>query len=257
MRRMVRLRIQESLAAEHAGAEVVDGVYRFSANYVNWYLLEGTDGLTVVDAGLPGHWNLFREGLDDLGYEVDDVDALVLTHADPDHMGCAERLREAGVPVRVHEADHAAALEGGEDLPLRTLWHLWRPPLLQFVRSTATAGSGSVPALSAAHTFADGDRLPVPGRPEVRHLPGHTPGHCALWLPDRKVLFAGDALATMDLLRGRECEPSVVALANTDGEQARASVRELRRFEEVVLLPGHGHPWEGHLGDAVRAAFEA
>lgn len=246
-----RFRIQESLNDEQTGTEIVDGVYRFTANYVNWYLLVGQEGLTVVDAGLPEHWDLFREGLDDLGYEVANIDALVLTHADPDHMGFAERLRESGVPVWVHEADHAAALNGGEDLPLRTLRHLWCPPFLQFVRSTMGAGSGSVPEITAARTFTDEERLAVPCRPEVLHLPGHTPGHCALWVPDREVLFVGDALATMDLLRGRECDPALVELANTDDDQAQASVRELTRFDEITLLPGHGKPWEGHLGEAL------
>lgn len=250
----LRWRIRDDLWDEHEGTEVADGVYRFGANCVNWYLLDGDDGVTVVDAGLPEHWEHLQTGLDTLGYGLADVEALVLTHADPDHMGIAERLREAGVPVWVHEDDHEAALDGGEDLPLGTFRHLWRPPFLRFVRGMMGAGSGSVPELSAARTFSDGERLAVPGTPEAIHLPGHTPGHCAFWLPDRRVLFVGDALATMDPLRGRACDPEPIGMANTDDVRARESVRELDTFETVTLLPGHGHPWTGDLGDVVTAS---
>lgn len=243
--------IEPALKDEHAGTEVADRVYWFGANMVNWYLLADEDGLTIVDAGLPDHWELLGEGLNTLGYELSDVDALILTHADPDHIGFAERLRENGVPVWVHEADYDAALSGGDDLPLRTLLHLWRPPLLGFIRATMGAGSASTPEISEARTFTGGQQLAVPGRPTVVHLPGHTDGQCAFWLPNRQVLLVGDALTTMDHLRGTECEPVPMELANTDDDQAQESVRDLPEFEDVTLLPGHGRPWKGHLGEAL------
>lgn len=241
--------LEPGLRNEHAAMPVADGVYRFGANVVNWYLLEGEDGLTVVDAGLPDHWELLADGLDSLGYGVDDVEALVLTHADPDHLGFAERLRGHGVPVWVHEADHDAALAGGADLPLRTLLHLWRPPLLRFLRAQMRAGVGETRPVAEARTFTGGEELPVPGQPTVVHLPGHTEGECAFWLPDRAVLLAGDALVTMDPLRGRTCPPSAPRLANTDDELAYATVRRLTGYGELTVLPGHGEPWTGKLDD--------
>jgi len=38
-------------------------------------------------------------------------------------------------------------------------------------------------------TFADGDKLDVPGHPQVVHAPGHTDGSAALFLEDRSVLL--------------------------------------------------------------------
>lgn len=91
----------------------------------------------------------------------------------------------------------------------------------------------------------------VPGRPTTIHLPGHTTGHCAFWVPNREVLFVGDALATMDPLRGTECEPAPIRIGNTDHDQVMESVRDLTELKDVTLLPGHGKPWEGHLGEAL------
>ena len=50
------------------GVEVADRVYRFGTRRINWYVAEADDALTVVDAGLPGHWDLLVKGVEALGY---------------------------------------------------------------------------------------------------------------------------------------------------------------------------------------------
>ncbi len=43
------------------------------------------------------------------------------------------------------------------------------------------------------HTLEDGDRV---GPVEVLHTPGHSPGHLTFYWPERRALFAGDAVCT-------------------------------------------------------------
>lgn len=247
--------IDPKLREEHAGTEVADGVFRFSSNLTNWYLIEGEGGFTMVDAGLPDHTDLLAEGLDALEADLADIEAVILTHADPEHMGMAEPLRVEGIPVLVHDDEVEAANAGGADIPLGVVLHFWRPALLRFGRALMDGGVGSVAPISEVQPFADGQQLDVPGRPEVIHTPGHTDGHCVFWLPDRQVLFAGDALQTMDLLRGTVCEPAPERAMNLNDDRAMESVQKLTTFEAVTLLPGHGRPWEGHLGNILEAEF--
>lgn len=85
---------------------IAEGVHRLGSALVNWYLVEDGDRLTVVDAGLPRYRGQLDDALRRLGRSLSDVEAIVLTHAHPDHVGFAEALRtEIGVPVLVHEAD--------------------------------------------------------------------------------------------------------------------------------------------------------
>src|SRR5918911_5326780 len=86
--------------------DVAPGVHRIEDSYTNWYLVEGDDGLTMVDAGVPSSWESLLDALAQLGRDRGDVRALVLTHAHFDHVGAAERVRrELRVPVYVHEND--------------------------------------------------------------------------------------------------------------------------------------------------------
>ena len=73
---------------------------------VNSYLIADQDGVTIIDAGLPGYWKLVQAELAAMGKSLSDVRALILTHGDTDHIGFAARLhRETGVAAHIHEAD--------------------------------------------------------------------------------------------------------------------------------------------------------
>ena len=85
-----------SHAPQSPPTEVAPGIHRFTGMVSNFYLVEDSGGLTLVDAGTPGDWQLFLRSLDALGRRLGDVDAVVLTHAHPDHVGFAERARREG-----------------------------------------------------------------------------------------------------------------------------------------------------------------
>jgi glyoxylase-like metal-dependent hydrolase (beta-lactamase superfamily II) len=252
---VAKITSQQKLITRQVGNEAAEEVYWFADDAVNWYLIAEGDELTVVDAGLPTHWDLLQEGLDKLGYSVSDIKALILTHTDVDHIGFAERLRERDVPIWVHVNEHDDALAGGRSMPTRVLKHLWRPAMIRVMLAQMRAGAFSAPAISEVQTFEDGQELAVPGTPTTVHVPGHSVGQTAFWLADRRVLFVGDSLYTVDPLTGKGCDPMVGRFSEANIDQAKQSARVLAEFGEIAVLPGHGAPWEGNLGEVLKDKY--
>ncbi len=78
---------------------IAEGIHRLGPGLVNAYLLAERDAVTIVDAGAPGYWRVLPAELAAMGRRLDDVHAVVLTHAHSDHIGFAERIRkERGFP---------------------------------------------------------------------------------------------------------------------------------------------------------------
>lgn len=235
-------------------ASLPQGVYRCGSDRVNWYLVEDSNALTVIDTGFPSHWPQFLHRLDELGYDRTDVEACLLTHAHPDHIGFAERLRETcEVSVWLHPADVRRARAGGDPPLFGMARNLWRPAILRYFVEVLLSDGTSIRPVQTVERFDDGRELGVPGKPEVIHLPGHTGGEVAFYLPDRDVLFCGDALATVDFETWQGNTPQLLPRwLNADHDRARASLAALESLEDVLLLPGHGDPWTGDVTETLR-----
>lgn len=229
-------------------------LHRVGSDLVNSYLVEDAGGVTVIDAGLPGHWKELQAELATMGRSLDDVRGVVLTHGDTDHLGFAERLRkEKGVPIYVHELDAARAR--GEDKSNGS-WGKVKPgPLLRFLWYSGRRGGLRVPPVTEVMTFTGDDVLDLPGSPVIIHLPGHTPGSVAIHVPAVHALFVGDALTTGHVLTGKKGpQPAPFTL---EPDLALESLGKLESVQATWLLPGHGAPWRGAVADAlgqVRAA---
>lgn len=234
--------------------QVADRVERVNENITNVYLVEEDGRVTVVDAGMPGNWDIVMKGLARIGRTLADVEGLVLTHAHADHMGVAERIR-VGAPceAHIHEADHEYAISGK------------RPPggmdrgfSLRLVNMLAYGirkrGTTLIP-VAEARAFANGDVLDLPGSPRIVHAPGHTPGSCAILFEERGALMAGDTIGTVDVISGKT-GPRISPFY-TDKAMAIASLARLDGLPARIVLPGHGDPFEGTPSQAVALARAA
>ncbi|HEX6235020.1 MAG TPA: MBL fold metallo-hydrolase [Jiangellaceae bacterium] len=230
--------------------KLAPSLHRVGSDLVNCYLVEENGAVTVIDAGLPGHWRELQAELTTMGRSLDDIEGIVLTHGDTDHIGFAERLRnEKGVPVYVHELDAARAR--GEQTKPNTGWGKVKVgPLLRFLWYGGRRGGFRVKPVTEVVTFADNDTLDLPGSPRIIHIPGHTPGSVAIHVPAVDAVFVGDALTTGHVLTGRTGpQPAPFTL---EPAMAIESLGKLENLPASWVLPGHGAPWRGGVTDAIR-----
>lgn len=214
------------------------------------YLLEDDrGGIHVLDPGMPSDENWLRlvDTLAAVGFGVDAVASVIVTHLHPDHLGLAGRLREAsGAPVVLHRAEQAALDAGSTprwaDGRLRRDWGVPEGAVSELEASLARIRV----EFTADLLVDDGAALDIPGRSlRVLHTPAHTPG--SVCLHGDGLLFTGDTVL-----------PDQVAGVGLGGDTAsnpfrdlRESMRRLSAFDDAEVLPGHG--WR-FVGIAQRAA---
>jgi len=237
--------------------EVARGVYRCGTALVNWYLVAASDGVTVVDAGLPGYRAQLPAAVEGIGRALGDVRAIVLTHAHFDHTGFAEWWRRRlQVPVYVHAADEEMARTGRRQAAEETapfLPYLRHRALYRLLAHFARYGAGRL-RIEHVRAYADRETLEVPGRPRVIHTPGHTHGECALAFEEHGALIVGDTLCTRSPVTGAAGPQLLPRAFNVNTTRAFASLGRLRASGASVALPGHGDPWTATVGAAVAEA---
>lgn len=234
--------------------KLAPSLHRVGSDMVNSYLVEDAGGVTVIDAGLPGNYRDLRVELAAMGRSIEDVRGVILTHADTDHIGYAERLRrEHGIAIRVHELDAARAR--GEEKSNGKAGPMKIGPLLSFLWYGARHGGMRIPPVTEVVTFRDGETLDLPGEPRVIHIPGHTAGSVAFHVAAVDALFVGDAMTTRSVLTGVVGpQPAPFTL---EPATALASVGSLDGVTATWVLPGHGPPWDGGVTEALRRVREA
>jgi glyoxylase-like metal-dependent hydrolase (beta-lactamase superfamily II) len=235
--------------------DAAKGIHRIETAYTNFYLIEDDDQLTLVDCGTPSAWDPLHRALAQIGLDAAAINAVVLTHAHFDHIGLAERARaNLGVPVYVHEADAPLTRKPLSYAHERSrVPYLMRPKAMPILGTLLRERAFWPTPIDRVQTFSNGT-LPVPGSPRVVFTPGHTWGHCALHLPDRDAVIAGDAIVTLNPYTG-ETGPRIVAGAATaDSAQALYSLEALNGTGATTVLTGHGEPWREGIRKAVEQA---
>ncbi len=237
--------------------EVAPGVHHARSKHVAWVVVTEGESVTLVDTGYPGDRDRLLRSVELVGRTPTDVEAVVLTHGHPDHIGSGEYLRRTlGMPVLAHELEVANATgERIEQVKETTIFQqIWKPAVLRWVLDVVRLDGTRVERLTQVDGCQEGP-VEVPGAPVVVHTPGHTSGHCALHLPERGALLVGDALMTGHALAGDTGPQLLPELFNHDQEQARESLGKLRPLAAEVVVPGHGPAFEGSPARAVDLAL--
>jgi glyoxylase-like metal-dependent hydrolase (beta-lactamase superfamily II) len=226
-----------------AGKPVVPGVYEVSLGFVNAFLLEADDGLTLIDTGIPGSEGAILEAVGALGRRPEDVRHVVVTHCHSDHSGSLAALKRAtGAAAWMHPEDASMVRSGRTLRPLVPAPGPLNAMILERALSLAPA---AVEPAAVEHEVRDGDALPVAGGLTAVHVPGHCAGQLALlWPRHGGVLFAADAAANVSELA---LSPGYEDLA-----EGMRGVAKLAALEFAVACFGHGHAIVGRASERFR-----
>ena len=147
--------------------EVAGGVHRLTNGVANFYLIEQSGKLVLVDAGAPKDWAVFSRAVQGLGKAAGDLDAVLLTHAHSDHIGFAEQARTTtGARVWVHEQDVRMARTGKVGpRDRKTSAYLLRGAFWRTALVLGMRGATKIIPIREVSGFGDGEVLDVPGSP--------------------------------------------------------------------------------------------
>jgi len=219
--------------------EIAPGVHSIGQSrggHVHAFLLETGNELTLIDTLFDQDANRVLAAIRRLGRDPKDLRQIVLTHGHRSHLGGLATLKRlSGATVYGHpwEADIIAGERRAQPVtlrPMRPLRTWWRVYHLQLGLLLGISPHRPCPI---DRPLADGDAV---GPLQVVSAPGHSPGHMAFYWPEKRVLFAGDAVATWPVLAAGW--PAF----NLNLTQHRATLRSLAGFEADQVAVGHGEP---------------
>lgn len=218
---------------------------------VNVTLLHSRDEWALVDTGINTPENLaaFRAVLTQIGCRPEQIGKIICTHHHPDHFGMSKAFKElTGAAVYISQPEYEASTHYAPGRLRDESLQFFRQhgvPLQRFVNVPSPGEFWAqlyVPVVPD-HFIADGDVIRVGDfEIEVIGTPGHTPGHCVLYLRRERVMIAGDHLLPkitphVGVFPGGPANPLADFLA---------SQRKVQGFEVGLVLPAHGAVFHDH-----------
>jgi glyoxylase-like metal-dependent hydrolase (beta-lactamase superfamily II) len=236
------------------GVELVPGVHRIEAQVggrpLYLFLFLGERRL-LLDAGCASTVDEFiAPALGELGLGLGDLDMLLITHSDLDHQGGAHALRRANPSLWIGSGALDVPLVSDPDALVARRYEAYRAEhgigpdgdSLAWMRGE----SGEAERVDVG--WSGGELLQLgPGWGlRILHVPGHSPGHLAVFDERSRALFSGDCVQGSVYL-GLDGAPKLCpTYTHVDEYLATAALVESLAPNEL-----HGCHWPAHRGAGV------
>ena len=213
---------------------------------VRSFLFESNGELTLVDTLFENDARGVLDAIRKLGKKPGDLKRIALTHAHRSHLGGLAALkRETGATIVAHEWE-ADIISG--DRPAQPVGLKPTAPFRTYPFQVGIfLNRPKHTPVPIDESVGDGDAL---GPLQVLHVPGHSPGHLAFFLPERRLLLSGDAIATWP--RFEAGWPAFTL----NPDQHADSLRRMAALDAAIVGVGHGDPITTDAADRVHRLAE-
>ncbi len=242
--------------------QVARGVYQievptpFSVGPVNIYLVEGVQ-LTLIDAGplTEEAWTALNGGLELIGYRMEDIRQVVLTHHHVDHCGLLERVRKlSGARTYAHPlaVPYVELHESFLSFHDQFFLNLYRESGVPDEKLIIIQKFHKLMMTFSERSRIDGllkHEQPVPHLPEwqVLYTPGHSQSHLSLYRAEDRLMIAGDHIikhissnAFIEPPRDQSRSRPLTLV------QYRTALQMCADMDIDLVLSGHGDPVTNH-----------
>jgi glyoxylase-like metal-dependent hydrolase (beta-lactamase superfamily II) len=225
--------------------EIVPGIHRIESDlgprFMCQYLLVGDERTVLIDTGLAGTpGDVLAPYAEGIGMSLEDIDDVVISHADVDHCGGNAALRRVNRRVRLscHELDRRWIESNAAMLNENYRWYeaYGFGPGDEALAWISEQLGGDCPidvGLRGGETF----RLASDRRLEILHLAGHTPGHLGVWDPTNDTLIIIDAVL-QDGIYDRQGN-RLIPPRYYDAAAYESTIRRIRSLSPGMLLTAH------------------
>jgi glyoxylase-like metal-dependent hydrolase (beta-lactamase superfamily II) len=231
--------------------EILPGIHRIEsdlgARFMCQYLLVGEDRTVLVDTGLAGTpEEVIIPYMEEIGLSLEDIDEVIVSHADVDHCGGDRVLKERHPSLWFSCGEPDRAWIENNELMLSDIYRWYEPygfgpdeDSVEWIREELGGDSPVDAGLRGGETI----RLGPDRRIEILHLPGHTPGHLGIWDQENGAAIIIDAALETGIY-DREGS-RLIPPRYFDAAGYQNSIRKLRTLRPEHLLTAHYSPMQG------------
>lgn len=206
---------------------IIDLKFQGFSKAIASFLIESGDGPVLIETGPHSTFKNLESSVNEIGYKIDEIKHVLLSHIHFDHAGAAWALAKQGAKIYLHPrgarhmADPSKLYESAKRIYKDKMDSLW----------------GRLEPIKKDHLFQIPDKEPlkIGGLSFLaHHTPGHAVHHIAWQLED--ILFTGD-VAGVKVLNGPivpPCPPPDINL-----EDWRKSISTIKAIRPQKLFLTH------------------
>lgn len=214
-------------------------------------VLTDKNKVILVDGGYPGQLESFKNELLNFSINIDDIDSIILTHQDIDHIGSVKDIvadakdKKISVYSSEFEKDYIEGTKVPHKVEKFKSMSTFSEDMNKFYQMFSSLFSKAF--VKVDKTLKDGEIIDVCGGTEVIYTGGHTVGHICLYIKNSKTLIVGDMLTVEDG-ELKKCREDI----NYDTNASNEALKKLLNYDIETIIAYHGGVYSNKVNERLK-----